>query len=156
MLHLPFRRLAIRNPKLYLGSVSRQDRSAVDLMPEEHDLHDLLREVLSDETDHPTRILKAAVIVAESLRRQGLDAVLVGGAAVEIHAPGAYTTTDLDFVVQPRHGVDFKPAITRRSARWHSARRVDTGYRRTCLSRSRVRSSTIRSRKSRLDPFFCG
>jgi len=80
-------------------------------MATEHDLRGLLDEVLSTEEDRPKLVLKAAAIIEEALRREGLDAVLVGGGAVEIYAPGAYTTTDLDFVVPRRFGVPFEQAV---------------------------------------------
>lgn len=37
----------------------------------------------------------------------------MGGGAIEIYAPGAYTTSDLDFVVSQRVGVSFDEATTR-------------------------------------------
>jgi hypothetical protein len=82
-------------------------------MTDEHNLRGLLDEVLSEEEDRPKFVLKAAAIIEEALRQEGLDAVLVGGGAVEIYAPGAYTTTDLDFVVPHRFGVPFEQAIRR-------------------------------------------
>lgn len=68
----------------------------------------MLAEVLADEPVHAKRILKAATIVEEAIRREGLEATLVGGGAVEIYAPGAYTTTDIDLVI-PRSVAGWLP-----------------------------------------------
>jgi hypothetical protein len=39
-----------------------------------------------------------AAIVAEQLKADGIQAVLVGGAVVEIYSSAQYVTNDLDFV----------------------------------------------------------
>lgn len=44
----------------------------------------------------------SAAIIATALRRAGMRATLVGGGAIEFHAPEVYTTSDLDFVVEGR------------------------------------------------------
>jgi hypothetical protein len=71
------------------------------------DLREMLDAVLSSDSDHATRLAKSAAIVCEALRRQGLEATVVGGAAIELHAPDAYATTDLDLVVTERFSVDW-------------------------------------------------
>jgi predicted nucleotidyltransferase len=48
------------------------------------------------------RQIHFAAIVAEGLRRAGLQATLVGGAAVEFYTFGSYTTGDVDFVCSAR------------------------------------------------------
>jgi hypothetical protein len=71
------------------------------------DLREMLDAVLASESDHATRLAKSAAIVCEALRREGLEATVVGGAAIELHAPDAYSTSDLDLVVSQRFGVDW-------------------------------------------------
>lgn len=51
---------------------------------------------------HVERLTVAAAVISEVLRQHGMVATLVGGGAIEFHAPGAYTTSDLDFVVEGR------------------------------------------------------
>jgi len=50
--------------------------------------------------EHVERITLAAAVIATVLERAGMTATLVGGGAIEFYAPGAYTTSDLDFVVE--------------------------------------------------------
>jgi hypothetical protein len=61
-----------------------------------------LEEAWSSERDHVERLVLAAAIITTALERAGMRATLVGGSAIEFHAPGSYTTTDLDFVVEGR------------------------------------------------------
>jgi hypothetical protein len=77
------------------------------------DLREMLDAVIASDADHATRLAKSAAIVCEALRREGLEATVVGGAAIEFHAPDAYSTTDLDLVVSGRFGVDWTAAQTR-------------------------------------------
>lgn len=77
------------------------------------DLRRGLDEVLATESDHPRRLVKVAAILSEALRREGLEATVVGGSAIEIHAPDAYTTGDIDLVVPERHGIDWSVALER-------------------------------------------
>lgn len=71
------------------------------------DLREMLDAVLASEFDHAVRLAKSAAIVCEALRREGLEATVVGGAAIELHAPDAYSTHDLDLVVSQRFSVDW-------------------------------------------------
>jgi hypothetical protein len=45
------------------------------------------------------RLTIAAAVISELLQQHGMVATLVGGGAIELYAPGVYTTSDLDFVV---------------------------------------------------------
>jgi hypothetical protein len=49
----------------------------------------------------------AAAVIAHALGQARLRATLVGGAAIEFYAPGGYSTTDIDFVVEgwPREAI---------------------------------------------------
>jgi len=71
------------------------------------DLRPMLDEVLASETEHVRRLAKSAAIISEALRREGLEATVVGGSAIELHAPDAYATSDLDLVVTQRFGIDW-------------------------------------------------
>jgi hypothetical protein len=77
------------------------------------DLREMLDVVLASESDHAPRLAKSAAIVCEALRREGLEATVVGGAAIEIHAPDAYATTDLDLVVSARFSIDWSAVQAR-------------------------------------------
>ena len=77
------------------------------------DLREMLDAVLASESDHARRLVKCAAIVSEALRREGLEATVVGGSAIEIHAPEAYVTSDLDLVVAERFSVDWSVALER-------------------------------------------
>lgn len=65
-----------------------------------------LRAVFDDsmrsDVAHVEKLTVAAAVISELLRRHGMVATLVGGGAIEFHAPGVYTTSDIDFVVEGR------------------------------------------------------
>jgi len=97
------------------------------------DLREMLDAVLASKSDHAPRLAKSAAIVCEALRREGLEATVVGGAAIELHAPDAYATHDLDLVVSGRFSIDWSAVQARtfqslgftRSARhWVRLRRL--------------------------------
>lgn len=50
--------------------------------------------------DSAERIAMIGAALAEALRSQGQDPILVGGAAVEFYTRGGYSTEDLDFVAE--------------------------------------------------------
>ncbi|MBA4157054.1 MAG: hypothetical protein H0X65_06215 [Gemmatimonadetes bacterium] len=77
------------------------------------DLRSVLDETLRIEHDHARRLVKVAALVSAALRQEGLDPVVVGGSAIEIHAPGTYTTRDIDLVVPERFGIDWHQAQER-------------------------------------------
>lgn len=61
--------------------------------------------------EHVERLTIAAAIVSEALRGKDLEPTLVGGGAVEFYAPGSYTTSDIDLVVERKKPVDFESAV---------------------------------------------
>lgn len=65
-------------------------------------LRALLDQNLRGEAPHVEKLTIAGAIVSELLRQHGMLATLVGGGAIEFHAPGVYNTSDLDFVVEGR------------------------------------------------------
>jgi hypothetical protein len=65
------------------------------------DLRSALQETAAaTDLPHVERLTFAAAIIATALERAGMTAMLVGGGAIEFYAPGAYTTADIDLVVQ--------------------------------------------------------
>ncbi|MGQ0766987.1 MAG: hypothetical protein ACT4OZ_15160 [Gemmatimonadota bacterium] len=66
------------------------------------ELRDLLDRTLRGTAPHVEKMTVAAAVVSELLRQHGMEATLVGGGAIEFYAPGVYSTTDLDFVVEGR------------------------------------------------------
>ncbi|MCU0616621.1 MAG: hypothetical protein MUD17_05950 [Gemmatimonadaceae bacterium] len=57
-------------------------------------------DILHADIPHVERLAIAAAVISELLSRHGMVATLVGGGAIELYAPGVYTTSDLDFVVE--------------------------------------------------------
>lgn len=72
------------------------------------DFATLLKQTWNSGRPHVERLTWAAAIISTALHKAGMRATLVGGGAIEFHAPGAYTTSDLDFVVEyrPRSELD--------------------------------------------------
>jgi hypothetical protein len=80
-------------------------------MTDAPELRSALEDVLANEHQHTRRLILAAAIVSEALRRNGIEATLVGGGAVEFHAPSAHTTSDIDLVVDYSYGLDARAAL---------------------------------------------
>lgn len=68
----------------------------------ETELASALAQAWRSNREHVERVVLAAAVITTALDRAGMRATLVGGAAIEFHAPTAYATTDLDFVVEGR------------------------------------------------------
>jgi hypothetical protein len=68
----------------------------------------VLREAWTSDRPHHHRLILSAAVIATALQKQGMQATLVGGGAIELHAPDVYRTGDIDFVVvgRPRSEVD--------------------------------------------------
>jgi hypothetical protein len=62
-----------------------------------------LEEAWEGEGDHVERLTLATAVLQTALRDGGMEATLVGGGAVEFYIPDAYTTTDIDLVVERRN-----------------------------------------------------
>ncbi|MDQ3556417.1 MAG: hypothetical protein M3409_06530 [Gemmatimonadota bacterium] len=80
-----------------------------DGLPPLDELRGELDEILTDQTlrqpGQDGRLLAlACAVISEALDRHGMRAILVGGGAIEFHAPGAYATEDVDLVVESRTG----------------------------------------------------
>jgi hypothetical protein len=78
-------------------------------------LQDLRRELddllAQEKLEHVERLTIVTAIVSEALREKDLESTLVGGGAVEFYAPGAYTTSDIDLVVERKKPIEFDPAV---------------------------------------------
>lgn len=59
-----------------------------------------LLEAWHADAPHVERLTGAAAVITRALEQVGMRATLVGGGAIEFHAPGSYATTDIDFVVE--------------------------------------------------------
>jgi hypothetical protein len=75
------------------------------------DLRAELDVILADESlrapgrAHLRLLTLTCAVISEALRRRGMIATLVGGGAIEFHAPGAFATDDADLVVEPASGL---------------------------------------------------
>jgi hypothetical protein len=61
-----------------------------------------LEKAWNSDRDHVERLTLSAAILQTALREAGMEATLVGGGAIEFYAPTAYSTGDIDFVVERR------------------------------------------------------
>lgn len=75
-------------------------------------LTDLLDKTLQGDHPHIERITVASAVISEVLRRNGMEATLVGGGAIEFHASDVYTTNDIDLVVEGKSRDDLDAALT--------------------------------------------
>ncbi|HEX9755652.1 MAG TPA: hypothetical protein VGA42_08075 [Gemmatimonadales bacterium] len=76
-------------------------------------LRDLIDRTMAGEHPHVEKVTVAAAILSEVLRREGMQATLVGGGAIEFHASEVYTTSDLDLVVEGGSRAELDSALTR-------------------------------------------
>lgn len=53
-----------------------------------------------DPLAHAEQIARIAAVLQEAFARHGLQSTLVGGSAIEVHAPGIYRSGDIDLVVE--------------------------------------------------------
>jgi hypothetical protein len=53
-----------------------------------------------DPLRHAEQVAQIAGILDEAFRAEGFEVTLVGGSAIEIHAPGIYVSGDMDMVVE--------------------------------------------------------
>lgn len=97
------------------------------------DLRGELDQILADEAlrgpeARPRLLTLACAVISEGLDRHGMRAVLVGGGAIEFHAPGAYATEDVDLVVQSRTGPPERRRLHDVFTRSDSVRGAATGH----------------------------
>lgn len=73
--------------------------------------------------DHVERLALATAVLQAALREAGMEATLVGGGALEFYIPDAYTTSDIDLVVERRsrdaiHEVFAALGLEKRGRHW--------------------------------------
>jgi hypothetical protein len=73
----------------------------------ENPLAGVLWDYWTADRPHHERLILAAAVVSTALWQQGMRATLVGGGAIELHAPGIYQTGDIDFIVEGKTRVEF-------------------------------------------------
>lgn len=87
------------------------------------ELRQLLDDALASDRAHAEKLAISAAVISAVLRGSGMEATLVGGGAIEIHASDIYTTSDIDLVVEGRSRADVDAALTvfglaRRGRHW--------------------------------------
>lgn len=67
------------------------------------DLETILKPgIATDALDHSKQIAAIAAILHCSFENAGLESTLIGGAAIEVHAPGIFTSGDIDLIIESR------------------------------------------------------
>ncbi|MGH7663404.1 MAG: hypothetical protein ACRENI_03785 [Gemmatimonadaceae bacterium] len=61
---------------------------------------------------HVRRMTVAVALISEALSERGMNATLVGGGALEFHAPDTYATSDIDLVVEGGDRTDLDSTFT--------------------------------------------
>jgi hypothetical protein len=54
--------------------------------------------------EHATQVAEIAAILHSAFSQDGFEVTLVGGSAIEVHAPGIYRSGDLDVVIEKSRG----------------------------------------------------
>lgn len=75
------------------------------------ELRAIFDQSMRSDVAHVEKLTVAAAVISELLRKNGMVATLVGGGAIEFHAPGVYTTSDIDFVVEGRTRSDLDAVL---------------------------------------------
>lgn len=87
------------------------------------ELRHALDEAWNGAGEHVERLILVTAILQTALRQAGMVPTLVGGAAIEFYAPGAYTTSDIDLVVERKtreaiHEVFTALGLSRQGRHW--------------------------------------
>lgn len=87
------------------------------------ELRRALEQAWNSDREHVERLTLSAAVLQTALREAGMEATLVGGGAVEFYIPDAYTTSDIDLVVERRsreaiHEVFVGLGLTRQGRHW--------------------------------------
>lgn len=61
--------------------------------------------------EHAEQIARVAGVLSEAFESVDLEIVVVGGSAIEIHAPGGYVSGDLDLIVERARGARSDPRV---------------------------------------------
>lgn len=75
-----------------------------------------LKEVLApglaeDPAEHAEQVARIAGVLYEAFEAVGLRCTLVGGSAIEVHAPGVLRSGDIDLVIETIEGVRSDPRV---------------------------------------------
>ncbi len=60
---------------------------------------------------HAEQVAGVAGVLHEAFTKAGLRCTLVGGSAIEVHAPGVYKSGDIDFVIESIRGANLNGRI---------------------------------------------
>lgn len=77
------------------------------------DLRRRLDAAWASDRPHSEKVAVAAAIISAVLHEAGMQATLVGGGAIEVHASEVYTTSDLDLIVEGKTRADLDAVLTR-------------------------------------------
>lgn len=66
-----------------------------------------------DPVAHAGQVVAVMTVFDRAFRADGLRCVLVGGAAIEVHAPGAYLSHDIDLVIDALYLPDRRARVGR-------------------------------------------
>lgn len=76
------------------------------------ELRALFDETLDGDRPHVEQLTVAAAIISEVLRRNGMQATLIGGGAIEFHASDVYSTSDIDLIVEGKSREELDATLT--------------------------------------------
>jgi hypothetical protein len=65
----------------------------------------------ADTLAHAERVAMIAGVLSEAFESVGLRCTVVGGSAIEIHAPGVYKSDDIDLVIHTDRGIRGDPRV---------------------------------------------
>jgi hypothetical protein len=57
-----------------------------------------------DPVDHARQVAMVTSIISQAFGRAGMRCTLVGGSAIEVHAPGIFKSGDIDLVIESPQG----------------------------------------------------
>ena len=65
-----------------------------------------------DPIDHAQQVAEVTAVLYEAFDLFGLSCTLVGGSAIEVHAPGIYKSSDIDVVIEILTGARFAQVVS--------------------------------------------
>ena len=71
--------------------------------------------IASDPLDHSRQIAAIAAILHCAFQNAGLVSTLIGGSAIEVHAPGIFASGDMDLIIEASSRQDTRPIRERAS-----------------------------------------
>lgn len=99
-----------RNPL----EVSLTEKQHERMMQLRGQLEQILADGLAeDPVEHAEQIAGVAGVLSEAFADLDMEVVIVGGSAIEIHAPGGYVSADMDIIIERKKRIPFDPRISR-------------------------------------------